>query len=279
MTDFSVQMGGNSSYLASGTSTFANATNSGINVSSSQPGLKVGVSSASKFINASSVATPVTSTGIAGGSSNFNSTSYAGISGGSTSNLAAGIPTLSPGFGASLPINQGTVSTHPQLNSGSANLAVNNPGHLGVSVSASPIGASSESLMSGVNSGSNSNPQGKPALSNLPFINNPEYKKSVTANGTIILNLEDLQANTQVLKETVKNVIVMWNDILYKQIEDLENSWVGADASLYTEKVKAFDKKIKAACQAIELLADTFNKSGNEISNVQEQNIRDLGLI
>lgn len=107
----------------------------------------------------------------------------------------------------------------------------------------------------------------------------PAQPGSSSASDLIVYSIDELQANTKMLRETAESVIAVWNDIINTQIGELEKSWAGPDASVYTEKVKAFDPKIKAACQAIELLADTFDKSGNEISETQNQNVNDIELI
>ena len=88
---------------------------------------------------------------------------------------------------------------------------------------------------------------------------------------TLLLSPEQLAENTRVLREASQSIKDSWNEINTKQIAELENSWAGKDAAAYIDKVRSCDKKIVATCDAIEILAKTFEKASNKLNETQNE--------
>ena len=66
-----------------------------------------------------------------------------------------------------------------------------------------------------------------------------------------------------------------WSKTINSTLAKIENSWAGEDAKVYTDKVQALDPRVDKVCQAIDLLAQTYQKvldrSRNTVSDVAQK--------
>ena len=94
-----------------------------------------------------------------------------------------------------------------------------------------------------------------------------EFVKARAITGTpgpgifgLMLSLSDIEALIPKLQSASTELTTLWNNTLSGSIGRIENSWAGADAKVYTEKVEALDPQVKNMIQAIDLLAKTYQK-------------------
>ena len=74
------------------------------------------------------------------------------------------------------------------------------------------------------------------------------------------LSLNDIEAIIPQLQNVSSQLKEMWNSSMHSSLARIEDSWAGEDALRYTEKVRALDPRVNKMCQAIDLLAQTYQK-------------------
>ena len=86
-----------------------------------------------------------------------------------------------------------------------------------------------------------------------------------------MMSAAKVEANAKAYKAAAAKIRECWNDISKKQIPALTSSWAGKDAATYIEQVQTYEVKITAACEALDLLAETFNKASTELNKKVEE--------
>ena len=76
----------------------------------------------------------------------------------------------------------------------------------------------------------------------------------------LVLSLSDIEAIIPQLQNVSAQLKEMWNSSMNSSLARIEDSWAGEDALRYTEKVRALDPRVNKMCQAIDLLAQTYQK-------------------
>ncbi len=104
----------------------------------------------------------------------------------------------------------------------------------------------------------------------------PQVKYGVVSPGggsgtTINMKYEELEENIKTLKSAISTLRDSWTNETKKNLQTLENSWVGADCSAYTSRLSNMDNKVQKTIQALELLCTTYEKARDMVKETQEK--------
>lgn len=126
-------------------------------------------------------------------------------------------------------------------------------------------------------------PEEKQAITTQPIEKSPgvggggpgSVTSSISTGFGLALSFAEIEEIIQKLKVVSAQLREAWNQTLNGTLAQIENSWAGADAVQYTEKVRILDPRVERICQAIDLLAQTYQKalssSMTTESNVAQQ--------
>ena len=99
----------------------------------------------------------------------------------------------------------------------------------------------------------------------------PIFNPGRTIGGKVIkLNSEQLRQYKQKLTQAADEVKNIWNTLKNTHVQQLTDSWAGADASAYINNFRSFDSKVNASVEALDLLARTFERAAKELESTQE---------
>ena len=91
----------------------------------------------------------------------------------------------------------------------------------------------------------------------------------------LMLSLSDIEEMIPKLRQASTDLRDTWSKTINSTLARIENSWAGEDAKVYTDKVQALDPRVDKICQAIDLLAQTYQKvldrSRNTVSDVAQK--------
>ena len=91
----------------------------------------------------------------------------------------------------------------------------------------------------------------------------------------LMLSLSDIEEMIPKLRQASTDLKDTWSKTINSTLAKIENSWAGEDAKVYTDKVQALDPRVDKICQAIDLLAQTYQKvldrSRNTVSDVAQK--------
>ena len=76
----------------------------------------------------------------------------------------------------------------------------------------------------------------------------------------LIVSISDVEEIIPKLRSVSEQLKTSWSSTLNSTISKLENSWAGDDAKVYIERVKSMDPQVDKVCQAIDLLAQSYQK-------------------
>lgn len=76
----------------------------------------------------------------------------------------------------------------------------------------------------------------------------------------LVLSLSDIEAIIPKLQSVSSELRTLWKNTLSGSVAKIENSWAGGDAKVYIDKVQALDPQVNNMCEAIDLLAKTYQK-------------------
>lgn len=76
----------------------------------------------------------------------------------------------------------------------------------------------------------------------------------------LMLSLSDIEEMIPKLRQASTDLKDVWSKTINSTVAKIENSWAGEDARVYTDKVQALDPRVDKVCQAIDLLAQTYQK-------------------
>ena len=96
-------------------------------------------------------------------------------------------------------------------------------------------------------------------------------KMESAKNLQISVNKANLEANIKKIRSTINELDNVWNDIKNKQIKQIENSWAGAPAEAYINKVLNTEVKVNAVKEALELMAKSYSSAVDEIDSKQNE--------
>ena len=106
-----------------------------------------------------------------------------------------------------------------------------------------------------------------------------ELKQNDTATATATGQNITMKVSVEGIMQNKAKIDISANDLdtLYRaikaQIDAINNSWVGPDATAYIEKINKLDPKIDAAIAALRKISTTYKTALDEIENNQ-QNIK-----
>ncbi len=95
----------------------------------------------------------------------------------------------------------------------------------------------------------------------------PQVPQNPGNGATILFGLAQVQEYASKLREATEMIRTSWNEISQTELNKLSNVWVGTDATAYIESVRAYDAKVSASCDALNVLADTYTKASEELSD------------
>lgn len=85
----------------------------------------------------------------------------------------------------------------------------------------------------------------------------------------ISITYDQLEDNIVQLKEAINSLKSTWQVDAKKNINTLENSWVGAECKEYTTKLTKMDKKVNNTISALELLCSTYEQARDMLKDNQ----------
>ena len=110
--------------------------------------------------------------------------------------------------------------------------------------------------------------------------NTGSQKTNNNANGTqgtfIKLDENELESKKDAFNAAAESLASAWQDIKNNQIPAIQSSWAEKDSKAYTDNVISFDPKLEAAVEALRLLSATFENASNELTQTQDEVIRDI---
>ena len=76
----------------------------------------------------------------------------------------------------------------------------------------------------------------------------------------LMLSLSDIEEMIPKLRQASTDLKDVWSKTINSTVAKIENSWDGDDAKVYIERVKSMDPQVDKVCQAIDLLAQSYQK-------------------
>ena len=95
----------------------------------------------------------------------------------------------------------------------------------------------------------------------------------------IVLKHEELEARRNDLSSAANEIGKLWNDIKGKEMVKVSSVWNGADGQAYVNKINAFDPKLKASIEALQLLSNAYEKADNQLQQTQSEVTKDINLL
>lgn len=87
----------------------------------------------------------------------------------------------------------------------------------------------------------------------------------------IDITYDQLEQNIAMLKKSISSLKSSWDGETKRNVDILNNSWVGQDCVAYTERLTSMDGKVQNAISALELLCNTYEKASDMIRDNQNQ--------
>ena len=110
----------------------------------------------------------------------------------------------------------------------------------------------------------------------VPYIPQPQ---SPVTTPDLNITYSQLEENIASLNKAISTLTQSWDVQTKKNIDTLNNSWVGADCEAYTKKVLSMDKRVKNAITALKLLRDTYVKAKDMVSETQTSTLKSINSI
>lgn len=89
------------------------------------------------------------------------------------------------------------------------------------------------------------------------------------------VNIEGITMNQVKIQSAASSLDTLWRAI-QAQISAIDESWVGQDAKVYTDKLSKMSPKIEAAVNSLKAIDRTYEKALNEIQENQKRVINDI---
>lgn len=89
----------------------------------------------------------------------------------------------------------------------------------------------------------------------------------------INISLSQIEENIATLKKSISNLKSSWDGETKKDINILDNSWVGQDCEQYTQRLTKMDKKVQNTIAALELLCKTYEQVRDMVKDNQSKSL------
>ena len=104
----------------------------------------------------------------------------------------------------------------------------------------------------------------------------PKYGVIYPYGPDIDITYSQLEENISTLKKAIANLKDAWDSQTKQNISKLENSWVGDDCRVYTQKLTKMDTKVQKTISALELLCSTYEKARDMVKENQSSTISSI---
>ena len=101
----------------------------------------------------------------------------------------------------------------------------------------------------------------------------------VTSGPDINITYSQLEENISLLKNSISSLKSSWNDGTKKNLDTLDNSWVGPDCAEYTSKLNKMDKKVQNTISALELLCSAYEEARDMMKDSQRNVLTSINNI
>jgi len=106
----------------------------------------------------------------------------------------------------------------------------------------------------------------------------PKY--GVTVPGQDLnITYNQLEENIATLKQSISKLKQSWEVETKRNLNTLDNSWVGQDCASYTAKLKNMDTKVVNTIAALELLCSTYEQARDMVKDSQSKTISSIESI
>lgn len=107
----------------------------------------------------------------------------------------------------------------------------------------------------------------------------PVPKYGVQDPSDISITYEQLEQNIANLKQAIASLRNSWSNQTKKNLDTLNNSWVGDDCRRYTFKLGKMDKRVNDTISALELLCRTYEQARDMVKDQQMSTISSIASL
>lgn len=107
----------------------------------------------------------------------------------------------------------------------------------------------------------------------------PVPKYGVQGPSDISITYEQLEQNIANLKQAIASLRESWTNQTKKNLDTLNNSWVGDDCRRYTFKLGKMDKRVNDTISALELLCRTYEQARDMVKDQQMSTISSIASL
>ena len=93
------------------------------------------------------------------------------------------------------------------------------------------------------------------------------------------ITYNQLEENIATLKKSISSLKQSWEVETKRNLNTLDNSWVGQDCASYTAKLNNMDKKVENTIAALELLCSTYEQARDMVKDSQSKTISSIESI
>lgn len=93
------------------------------------------------------------------------------------------------------------------------------------------------------------------------------------------ITYNQLEENIATLKKSISKLKQSWEVETKRNLNTLDNSWVGQDCASYTAKLNNMDKKVENTIAALELLCSTYEQARDMVKDSQSKTISSIESI
>lgn len=94
--------------------------------------------------------------------------------------------------------------------------------------------------------------------------------RPITSPVTISITEEEIKENISVLKKSANTMETSWEEIKGPILSSIKESWASDECNAYVAKIEKMDKKVSNSIDALRLLAKTYEKSLDLLSETRE---------
>ena len=89
------------------------------------------------------------------------------------------------------------------------------------------------------------------------------------------VNIDGIRENKRLIEEAANDLASKWA-IIDVDVQHIDEAWAGKEAQMYKDKIKVMDNKIKKVIDALQIIANTYQKAIDEIEGNQNTIKNDL---
>ena len=112
----------------------------------------------------------------------------------------------------------------------------------------------------------------------VPCVDDIQEKYGVIQQD-INITYNQLEDNIVRLKKIISNLRNSWDEQTKSIINEINNSWVGADCAAYTDKLMGMDGKVQRTIESLELLCSTYESARDMVRERQSEVIYSINSI